>query len=463
MHSGFISRLTGALALPLLFALGACEQTSSIGQSVIDEQIDIVIDSAFTISGSSVRNDNVQSRTLTQLLGDIEIEGYGSVRSYFVSQFMPAANIQTDGVTSIDSLHLIMRVPTGDYIGDSIAPMGLTVYELERDLPYPIYTDTELNGYYNTNAPVGSRIYTMANFRLDSLSSTESTTYRELKVPLDLSIGKRLYDAYVANPSAFSDPATFTSQIFKGLAVQNSFGSGRLTRIGQSTLRMYYTRKFYSEKLERDSIQHLNGNYFGVTPEVITNNQLTYTPNAAITDMVANGAAVIASPAAYEVKMRFPAPEILASYNSNKAQLQLVNSLAMRLPASALDNNAGIEPPKYILMVLSKDKDKFFADNSLPDNIHSFYATYNSTNQCYDFSDMRDYIIELTHKESVTEDDYTFTLTPVTVTMTTNGSGYYQTTVVGSVTPEVSNAAAAQFLFDKAKIIFSYSKQSIKY
>ena len=203
--------------------------------------------------------------------------------------------------------------------------------------------------------------------------------------------------------------------------MQNSFGSGRLTRIGQSTLRMYYTRKFYSEKLERDSIQHLSGNYFGVTPEVITNNQLTYTPNATITDMVANGAAVIASPAAYEVKMRFPAPEILASYNSNKAQFQLVNSLSMRLPVSALDNNAGIEPPKYILMVLSKEK------------------------------------------ESVAEEDYTFTLTPVTVTMTTNGSGYYQTTVVGSVTPEVSNASAAQFLFDKAKIILSYSKQSLKY
>ena len=147
------------------------------------------------------------------------------------------------------------------------------------------------------------------------------------------------------------------------------------------------------------------------------------------TDMVANGAAVIASPAAYEVKMRFPAPEILASYNSNKAQFQLVNSLSMRLPVSALDNNAGIEPPKYILMVLSKDKDKFFADNSLPDNIHSFYATYDSTNQCYDFIDLRDYIIELTEKESVAEEDYTFTLTPVTVTMTTNGSGYYQTTV----------------------------------
>ena len=266
MHSGFISRLTGALALPLLFALGACEQTSSIGQSVIDEQIDIIIDSAFTVSGNSVRNDNVQSRTLTQLLGDIEIEGYGSVRSYFVSQFMPAANIQTDGVTSIDSLHLIMRVPTGDYIGDSIAPMGLTVYELERDLPYPIYTNTELNDYYNTNAPVGSRIYTMANFRLDSVSSTESATYRELKVPLDLSIGKRLYDAYVANPSAFSDPATFTSQIFKGLAVQNSFGSGRLTRIGQSTLRMYYTRKFYSEKLERDSMTAPFGQLFRCDP-----------------------------------------------------------------------------------------------------------------------------------------------------------------------------------------------------
>ncbi|MDE6131567.1 MAG: DUF4270 domain-containing protein, partial [Muribaculaceae bacterium] len=95
MHSSIISRLAGAMALPALLLLGACDQTSNIGQSVIDENIDIVIDSAFTVSGSSVRNDKVQSRTLTQLLGDIDISGYGTVNSYFVSQFMPAANIET--------------------------------------------------------------------------------------------------------------------------------------------------------------------------------------------------------------------------------------------------------------------------------------------------------------------------------------------------------------------------------
>ncbi|MDE5642787.1 MAG: DUF4270 domain-containing protein [Muribaculaceae bacterium] len=463
MHSSIISRLAGAMALPALLLLGACDQTSNIGQSVIDENIDIVIDSAFTVSGSSVRNDKVQSRTLTQLLGDIDISGYGTVNSYFVSQFMPAANIETDDVVSIDSLKLIMRVPTGDFIGDSIAPMGLTVYELERDLPYPIYTDTPTDGFYNPAKPIGSSIYTMANFRLDSISKTESTTYREFAVPLDVELGRRLFEAYKSNPASFSDPETFTTDIFKGLAVQNSFGSGRLTRIGQSMLRMSYTRRFYSEELQRDSIQHLSGNYFGVTPEVVTNNLLTYTPANEITAMVNNGDAIVAAPAAYEVKMRFPAPEILASYRSDKADLQLINSLTMSLPVALIDNNADIQPPTYILMVLSKEKDSFFADNSLPDNIHSFYAAYNSSTQSYDFTDLRAYITELAAKESLEEADYTFTLTPVTVTMTTSGSGYYQTTVVGSVTPEVSTAAAAKFLLDKAKIIFAYSRQSLNY
>ncbi|MDE6332979.1 MAG: DUF4270 domain-containing protein [Muribaculaceae bacterium] len=463
MHSRFHSRLAGALILPALIVFGSCDQTSNIGQSVIDENIEILIDSAFTVSGSSVRNNNVQSRTLTQLLGDIDIDGYGSVQSYFVSQFMPAANIETDDVASIDSLRLIMRVPTGDFIGDSIAPMGITVYELERELPYPIYTDTSLDGFYNTSKPIGSSIYTMANFRLDSLSKTESTTYREFEVPLDVTLGRRLFEAYKADPASFSDPEVFTSRIFKGLAVQNSFGSGRLTRIGQSLLRLYYTRKFYSEELQRDSIQHLSGNYFGVTPEIVTNNQLSYTPSDKIERLVEQGEAIVAAPAAYEVKMRFPAPEILSRYNTNKAEFQLINTLTMSLPVELIDNNADITPPSYILLVLSKDKDKFFADNSLPDNLHSFYAAYNSSTQSYDFSDMRSYITELAEKENLEEADYTFTITPVTVTMTTNGSGYYQTTVVGSVTPDVSTASAARFLLDKAKIIFAYSKQSLNY
>lgn len=96
----------------------ACNDNSTtIGSSLVTDSTEIIIDSAFTLTGHSVDNPLVQSRTLTQLLGSIDAKEYGSFKSDVVTQFMPASTIDTTGVSvnDLDSIKLLMFMSTGDF------------------------------------------------------------------------------------------------------------------------------------------------------------------------------------------------------------------------------------------------------------------------------------------------------------------------------------------------------------
>ena len=75
---------------------------------------------------------------------------------------------------------------------------------------------------------------------------------------------------------------------------------------------------------------------------------------------------------------------------------------------------------------------------------------------------MREYILDLLSKDEIKDEDVDFVLTPVNVTTESNNDYYYgSTSTVTEVTPYVSGPAMAKILFDKAKIRFVYSNQSI--
>lgn len=113
--------LAGALA-----SLGSCETDSTVGQSIVQDEVNVLVDSSFTISGQSVEIEKVQSRTVAQLLGRIDAKGFGSLESSVVTQFMPSVALANSAVTAadIDSLMLYMYMATGEYVGDSISPIA---------------------------------------------------------------------------------------------------------------------------------------------------------------------------------------------------------------------------------------------------------------------------------------------------------------------------------------------------
>lgn len=458
-------RFLTALILPAIMLI-ACENTSTIGSSLVENQIEIVVDSTFSLTGRSVENKRIQSRTITQILGAITAKEYGSFTSDFVTQFMPASTIDTTNVKveNVDSLRLIFRVPDTDIIGDSLIPMGLNIYPLTKELPSPIYSDFDPEGYYDPNQMLQSQIY-----KCNDLADTD-TTYvvgnKYIMMGLPKTLAQQLFSLYKENPSNYATPENFT-KVFPGFYVTNSYGSGRVVRIAQTVMRLHYHKNFVNDNGNDTTVNYI-GYYYAVQPEVISNNIIRYNMSESLKQKLAGGQNIVVAPAGRDIEIEFPAREIINSYKTQSGNMSVVNTLTFSIPVEEIENSYDMAPPSAMLMILSKDKDKFFIDNQMTDDVTSFLATYNSTTKTYDFTGMRAYMMDLLSKSEITAEDYTFTLTPVTLetTLNTTSSYYYYsptTETVNAIIPYTGTPAMASLSLDEAKIILTFSKQSANF
>ncbi len=449
----FIAGLT-----PLMTWLYSCDNVSQIGSSIVEDQITVTIDSSFQATGHSIPIERVQSRTISQLFGRIEANGYGRLSSDVVTQFMPATPLDSNKikVENIDSMLLVMSVVKGEYMGDSIVPLGLDIYRLDRQLPSPIFSDFNPSDYYSKDNLMASVMYNISN---NSIGKVNADGHTEIRVKLPLDFAKSLYLQYLANPAAFSSPTAF-AQIFPGFYIKNSFGSGRLTRVTNTQMKMYYHYD-HTTDAGRDTVLTNVGNYFAVTPEIISNNNVDFSLSPEIQERVDKGENIVMGPVGLEVSMRFPAPEIIAKYNSTNNPVKVFNTLTFSIPAEKIENDFGITPPTYLLMIPTKDKDAFFAENKIPDNINSFYAEYNTETKRYYFGEMRQYILNLMKKDRITEEDYTFSIVPVSALFEETQSSYSTSQSLTMMTPYMSAPVMCKLNLDKAFIRLAFSTQTI--
>ncbi len=464
-------------AAALLAGTTACDQDTDLtelpGASMVSDRFTVVIDSSFTISARSILNPKVQSRTTTQLLGAIRAPEYGTLRADYVAQLFPSNAIDTVGVTpeTIDSVKVQLVFEKAGFVGDSLAPIGFDVLPLTRQLPYPIYSDFNPDGYFNAEAPLGSGVFTAVGVSVND--TVAASAYRFAYAALPRQFGIDLFNKYKADPELFNDPNAF-AQYFPGIYVRHSYGSGRVTRITDTRMMMYYhkhQRLANSQGVEVDSTTYHYAYYMATAPEMVANTDISLEISDRITAMADEGRAVLLSPAGRDIEMTFPISQIIDSYHATTdGTLSVINTMTFQLPCDSIANGRGINPPGYLLMVLSKDKDKFFAENQLPDNVTSFVATLDYPTMTYTFGDLRAYLIDALEKEELKPEDYTFTLTPVAmVTENTSSSYYYDYYYGGSSTPTLSGISPmvalpsmVEILPEKAKIKLTYSKQLLQ-
>ncbi len=453
------------LAIPSIAALTSCEDTPDIGNSLVEDETEVVKVSDFTVVGRTVGNTSVETRNLVEMLGRIDADGYGKLSAEFVTQLMPAAQLSANLTRdNVDSIRIEFYINNGAYVGDSLAPMGLEVYKLNRQLPTSINSQFDVAQYYDPADLIASKIYTCN--ALGATDSIRNLLYRQIDVKLTEAATRRVADElitlYETNPQAYLFPAIFARE-FPGIYVKNSYGNGRIVEISQTQMTLYYHTTYVDENGEEKIVKH-SGSYFAVTPEIILNNMLQYEMSTDLDQMIADGDKIIVAPIGKDVELEFPIEKVIEYYNANSGSLAVVNTLSFKLPAEAIDNNYGITPPEHLLLVLNSKKNKFFANNELADNVTSFYAAYNSTDKCYNFGGLRNYLLDVLKKKNLAPEDYTFVLTPVTVVTETNSSNsYYGTTTeyVSAIDPYIGAPRMVKFDFDKAEVSLTFSKQTL--
>lgn len=449
--------LYAALAITLAAVLSTACSDENIGSSLNDTRSSIIVDSSFTITGTTVLNPSLRSRSSFQLLGVIDAPGYGHLESDVVMQFMPSQKLVTDYVTesTIDSCFLVMTLTSGNFTGDSLAPMRMNIYPLDKQLPYPIYSDFDPTSYYSPENLLGSISYSASAVQYGETSSLSRT----VSVPMDVAYARELFTMYKLAPEKFSNPTIF-AQYMPGLYITNSYGQGHVMNFSKTELQVYY------RQVKPDTTINAYTSYLAVSPEVVYNNNIKLEIDESLQQRINNGEAIVVTPAGTEVEIVFPIQEIIDSYKSRTSDgISIINSLELELPVEEIENKYNIAPPKYLLMVKDGMKEDFFEKDSLTNNKDSFYATYNALKKCYTFTGMRDYILNIIKKQDgkATAADINLTITPIDVTTYTNAASYgvAASTIVTKIGPAVSRPGLARLRLDKAKIKITYSKQSM--
>lgn len=464
--------LMGAVVLMSAYS---CADDTTIGSSISETTINIIQDSSFKVTGRSARIERVQSRTMTQLLGKLTIKNYGTLQSDVVTQFMPIQALDTAGVTpaTVDSINFYMRTyaNTG-FTGDSLAPMKASVYFVNKQLPSPIFNDFDPASYYDKDDLIGEVAYSASD--LSKMEAERRSHFysdgqggkieiREIKIPLPRTFGQALVEEYRDFPASFHTPEAF-AEFFPGIYVKSTHGSGRVMNFFDTEVEMFFRRKVTADSLARDSIAILAS-----APEVITNNILKLDVDPALERRVNAGEAILQAPLGYEVKIKFPMVEILNNFMADsKNGLVSMNSVSLEIPAEEIENDCNLTPPTYLLLIREKDKDDFFKEGRLNDDLTSYYAKYDETKKSYTFPSLRNYFSTAWADEEAEWPSYSdMVLVPIDVTLYTSSNSsyyYYNTSTTSTVTkmqPLVSRPTMARLLLDKAKVKLTYSKQSM--
>lgn len=374
-----------------LAILGGCnDELSEVGSSIQpDGDKSFVYVDSFQLSAKTVLMDSVYARTTSGLLGEIYDPLYGNIKSDYLCQFYCPENYQfqntpLNGV--IDSMDL--RIFYSSWVGDSLTPMQVTVYPITTVPERNFYTNVDPEKYCDMQTVLGQKMYTAYDVTIsDSVrNGLTSTTYTPVvRVKLPTEIGQDFYNETVNNPSSFENQDAF-NQYFPGLYITNTFGSGNLLTVYQTSFFIYY-RYTVEGSAGQDSI--VNGReQFNVTREVI---QLNHVANANLEPLLLPDEkyTYMRTPAGVYTELTLPITEIKETVGS-----RFLNNLPLTLHAMPQENwDYAFEPPSYLLLLPTDSVKGFFEQNKVENNETAFLSgTYDSSTRTYTFGNISNLI-----------------------------------------------------------------------
>lgn len=419
----------------MLLSVACIDNVDEIGSSIGTSSFMITEDSLFTITSKTVEVDSCYSNTLRQMLGNVSIPDFGTIESELLTELIPSVRLDTDSIVSIDSLILHLRYyRTDGYIGDSLAPMQFTVYELEKQLTKDAaYTTINPAEYVNFNStPLAVRTFIASDsYMPDSLKYSD---YVEINTSLGTELAQMFYDKYLEDPEIFDNPRSFV-EYYPGLYMKTSFGDGTLLRIAATSFSMYYTRRDISNADEvtiQDTL-YIDADYMAASSLGISVNSMkTTTPDYFKTQYA--DTSYIKAPVALEAEIELPISDIIEMIEA-AGDHSILNTVSLKVPIfEAEDNDYGIEPPAYLLLVRKSERKDFFRNGELTDGYNYFLAAY--ADSLYNFGNISGYVTNIMDEgEGVDDTDNTLLLVPVDVT--TDSSTGSVTAISESLVPSL--------------------------
>lgn len=404
----------------LALAFASCDDDlNSIGGAIqppgdgISTSTDTLAVTARTIS----MQDSVYARTINGVLGQYEDDLFGTIKSDYLCQFyFPTGGKFQDNLLQIDSVQFV--VDFINYTGDTLTPMGLSVYEATKEIPNNFYTNVDPTKYIGDKPTLlASEAYTISGTKI----VVASTKQREIIADLGIDFGKRIYNGW--KDKKFTDNATF-NQFFKGTYVTTNFGSGSLIRVLYTSIDIFYK---YNDVLgnHNNTADTTRNSLFSlsVTPEVMQLNHIkNKNPEKLFEE--GTGATYLKTPAGVYTEVVFPINKIKANMASK--EFKTINTALFTLKGYTEKESTGkyeLGRPTTVLLINKDSVESFFSERKLYDGKTTIIGTRGSNN-IYSFGNISTLIN--TYKDMNLDKDPVFTVIPVEVATKTdaNGSSY---------------------------------------
>ena len=409
----------------------SCNDTlDQMGLSIQPGQDRLVVGvDTLQLQARTVKVDSMYARTKFPVLGEYSDPVFGSIKSEYIAEFFLPTGTEFKSGAIIDSVKAVLSYTT--MMGDSIAPMGLSVYEVNKSLKGTNdYTHIEPIEYSDMSSPLGVQSFTgsNSNYRLQSYTTDNysTVTYKEYIINVDLpkSIGDIFLEEFQKPGHGKLSDADSFREFFPGLYFTTTFGNSTIINVDRTSLYVYYhylDEKGSSQKQDtiRNTTFRLNN-----TAEV---RQIKYVKS---NDEDLLGESItqtyIKSPAGVNTEIVFPISEIHESLQSKA--LNLVNFTIYALPDETEDVRVKINPPNYLLLVNKDSLSGFFENRKLRDNVTSFISDpFDPNTYSYNFNNISSMINYYNSTFEGEPYDLTYYLVPVDATFTTVQQSYYST------------------------------------
>ena len=404
-----IINVFASLVLAVVFLASCDDNTDTVGTSLIDNLDHLVVATdTFTVTSRSIAADSVLSRSTTGYLGRVRDPETGAyVTGNYMTQFHINEGFSLaakdsvlsikDGKVAADSCELSFYYST--YYGDSLAPMKVSVYELEKPMSesekYYSNFDPEAKGYLRNNGVHVSKMYTLAN-QFDKLSSTTYKGYIRLKLNDEYTArdgrkysnyGSYIMQTYYEHPEYFKNSYAFVNNVMPGFYVKCEGGLGAMSHITISQLDMYYKYEWTAKNASGvDSIYvGKKAVSFAGTEEVL---QTTTVSNdqASIQRMVnSDSCTYLKTPAGIFTELTLPVAEIMSGHENDS--LNTAKIVLTRINDN-VHSDYSLTPPSTLLLLPESEMYSFFEQNKVADYKTSYLASYSSSYNTYTFNNI---------------------------------------------------------------------------
>lgn len=427
-------------------AIFSCsEDTDDLGTSLVKD-IDkfTVVSDTFDVSTRSIIADSILARSSYSYLGRIKDPETGSYISCdFMTQFAvlekEASDIfaPKDSIISLDENNqpiadsCFVQIVINAYLGDSLTAMKLSMTEMAKPMEenrlYYTNFDPAAKGYLRDDGIIKNKLYSISDLLLsDSVRNLrrKGAYYESINIPLNdeyrdrqgntyNNFGTYLMRNFYEHPEYYKNSQTFIRKLCPGFYIQTTDGLGLMAEISMTQLVVHYRHKVNNK-------EYSNSKVFNGTEEVLKTTHFSADKENIQRLADIDTYTYLKAPDGIFTEVTFPVEDIKKGHENDTIMSAKVVFRRMNDTSDLSDDI--LQEPQNLLIIERDSLYSFFENRSLPNNITSYLASYNSKKNSYTFNNLSGLVNHMYQIRNKSKNWNKAVIIPVQVTTTATSS-----------------------------------------